>query len=170
MLSVGPLGDNGKLQEYAEWRPDIQKPDLFMTDNLVGTPLERAIKTETWESEDRTRGSSYAALQAVATAALVWSLLPDHPPLAIRDLLVAAAKPIKGEALARALKIEDALALARQRLVEQTLKEGAASLQTLSALTGLEGRGLAAILEPMIKAGRVARLAIGRLERYQLLV
>ena len=47
--------------------------------------------------------------------------------------------------------MESAISLARQTLVERTLQEGPASLQTLSAITGLEGRALSAILDPMIK-------------------
>ena len=69
----------------------------------------------------------------------------------------------------RALALEDALELARGRLLEKTLNEGPSSLQTLSAITGLDGRVLSAILERLINKGRVVRLATGRLERFQLL-
>jgi hypothetical protein len=171
VLGVGPLGDDGRLRDYAEWRPRLVKPDLFMTDNLAMSPLAQALK-----QEDRERmiassqwGSSFAALHAVATAALVWSLLPDLPPQAIRELLVEAGSPVPGTKKARALAREAAIALARHRLIERTLKEGAASLQTLSAITGLEGRVLSTILDAMIKEGRVVRLATGRLVRFQLL-
>ena len=39
-------------------------------------------------------GTGFAALHAVATAVLVWSLLPDLSPHAIRELLVQAGEPI----------------------------------------------------------------------------
>lgn len=165
VLSVGPLDDDGRLREYAEWRPRLAKPDLFMTDNLDVTSLATAIKPDMQSA----RGASFSAFHAVATAALVWSLLPELPPRAIRDLLVKAGQPIPGTKGALGLTMESAIGLARRRLVEQTLQEGAASLQTLSAITGLEGWNLSAVLELMIKEGRVIRLATGRLERFQLL-
>ncbi len=108
-------------------------------------------------------------------------------PSDIRDLLVEASRRIsrtkvvknakgtrKGQGIRktkviRALTITDAIELARRRLVEKTLKDGPSSLQTLSAITGLEGRVLSSILEPLIKKGHVVRLATGRLERFQLL-
>ena len=170
VLGVGPLSDDGRLRDYAVWRPRLTKPDLFMTDNLAVTPLAAALKSDILKrmTERFIWGSSFSAIHAVATAALVWSLLPDLPPDDIRDLLVEAAQPIPGTKGARGLTMESAIALARRRLVEQTLQEGAASLQTLSAITGLEGRVLSAILEPMIKGELVVRLATGRLERFQL--
>lgn len=171
VLGVGPLGDNGRLREYAEWRPRLAKPDLFMTDNLAVSPLAMALPPEVLKrmTEQSSWGSSFAALHAVATAVLVWSLLPDLPPYDIRELLVEAGKPVPGTKAARGLTMESAIALARRRLVERTLEEGAASLQTLSAITGLQGLVLSGILEPMIKDERVVRLATGRLERFQLL-
>ena len=61
--------------------------------------------------------------------------------------------------------MDAAIKLARRTLVEEALKEGPASLQTLSAITGLEGRILSAILEQDKLA---VRLSGGRLERFQL--
>ncbi len=162
VLSVGPLDDNGRLRVYAEWHPQLSKPDLFMTDNLAATPLGMALSTETL------LGSSMAAINAVATAALVWSLIPDLTPAGLGKLLLEAGQPVPGTETALALKRESAIALAGRRLVQQTLKDGGASLQTLSAITGLEGRVLSAILKQMIADKLVVRLATGRLERFQL--
>jgi len=161
VLSVGPVDDEGRLREYAEWHPKLAKPDLFMSDNLAATPLAMTL-TETL------LGSSFAAINAVATAVLVWSLLPDLSPKDIRELLVKAAEPIPGTNALR-LKMKSAIGLAQRRVVERTLQDGTASLQTLSSLTGLEGRALSTILERMKKEGRVVRLATGRLERFQLI-
>ena len=44
VLAVGPLNGDGALQSYAEWTPEIRKPDLFMKDQLLGTPLQEALK------------------------------------------------------------------------------------------------------------------------------
>lgn len=159
VLSVGALDDEGKLQKFSEWNSRLNKPNLFMPDNLIGTPLAFALKPEI-----PSEGSSFAALHAVAAAALVWSLLPDLPPKKIRELLVDASEAIGGTK-ARKLTIEAAVKLARQRLVAKTLKEGPASLQTLSAITGLEGRIVSSILQ---QDGFAVRLSGGRLERFQL--
>lgn len=171
VLSVGSLGDDGRLRAYAEWHPQLAKPDLFMTDNLAATPLAIALKPDRLKlhTESSTWGSSFAALHAAATAVLVWSLLPDLSPHDIRQRLLEAAEPVPGTKAARGLTMESAVALARRHLVERTLEDGPASLQTLSAITGLEGRVLSAILEQMKEEERVVRLATGRLERFQLL-
>jgi hypothetical protein len=167
VLGIGPLDDDGGLRPYAQWHPQVVKPDLFMADDLSATPLATALKPEFLSSQ--IRGSSFAALHAVATAALAWSILPELSPLAIRALLVDASKPIAKTKLARSLTMVDALALARKRVVERTLRDGVASLQTLGAITGLEVRVLSSTLDALIKQHRVVKLASGRLERYQLL-
>ena len=43
VLGVGPLGNNGKLRNYAEWHPKLGKPDLFMADDLSSSALAAAI-------------------------------------------------------------------------------------------------------------------------------
>lgn len=171
VLSVGPLGGDGKLRDYAVWHPRIAKPDLFMTDNLAVTPLAVALRPEAVQARTLQTiewGAGFAAIHAVATAVLVWSFLPEWSPQEIRQLLVEAGQPVPGKKGARGLMMESAIALARRRLVEQTLTEGPASLQTLSAITGLERQTLSLILKSMIEEGRVLRLATGRLERFQL--
>jgi hypothetical protein len=167
VLSVGSLDDDGVLRPEAEWHPQLVKPDLFMADNLSATPLATALKPELLSRE--IQGSGFAALHAVATAALTWSFLPELSPRAVRALLVDASKPIVKTKLARSLTIADAVALARKRVVERTLRDGAASLHTLGAITGLEVRVLSSTLDALIKQHRVVKLASGRLERYQLL-
>ncbi len=190
VLSVGALNDEGEVRPFSEIISSLGKPDIFMTNNLARTALASALKPKYlgWVG-----GCGPAALHAVATAVLVWSLLPELQVAEIRDLLVKASRRLskakvikrkeaarKGKAagktkaarqgkVVRALTIEDAIEAARRRLVEKTLKDGPSSLQTLSAITGLEGRVLSSILEPLIKKGKVVRLATGRLERFQLL-
>jgi subtilisin family serine protease len=166
VLSIGPLDDEGGLRPYAEWHPPLVKPDLFMADDLSQTALATALKPDVLEFQHW--GSSFSALHAVATAALVWSILPDLSPRAVRAMLVEASKPIAGMEPARSLTIEDAVALARRRVVNRTLKAGAASFQTLGATTGLEARVLRATLDSLIEDEQVVRLTSGRLERFQL--
>jgi hypothetical protein len=166
VLSIGPLDDEGGLRPYAEWHPPLVKPDLFMADDLSQTALATALKPDVLEFQHW--GSSFSALHAVATAALVWSILPDLSPRAVRAMLVEASKPIAGKEPARSLTIEDAVALARRRVVNRTLKAGAASFQTLGATTGLEARVLRATLDSLIEDEQVVRLTSGRLERFQL--
>jgi hypothetical protein len=168
VLGVGSLDDDGDLRPNAPWHPQLVKPDLFMADNLSATPLATALNPELLPRGEL-RGSSFAALHAVVTAALVWSILPELSPLAIRALLVDASKSIAKTKSARSLTMVDALALARKRVVESTLRDGAASVETLGAITGLEVRVLSSTLDALIKQHRVVKLASGRLERYQLL-
>jgi hypothetical protein len=182
VLSVGALDDDGELRPRSEIYSRLGKPEICMSSDLARTVLGSALQPKylSWVG-----GTGSAALHTVATAVLVWSLLPDLQPSDIRDLLVDASRRIsrtrvvkkaKGKTKAvrktkviRALTITDAIELARRRLVEKTLRDGPSSLQTLSAITGLEGRVLSSILEPLMKKGHVVRLATGRLERFQLL-
>lgn len=175
VLSVGALDDDGNVRVSAEINLKLGKPDIFMASNLARTALASALNPKVlgWVS-----GSGSAGMHTLATAVLVWSLLPELQPSDIRELLIDASRPIskakvngrkpkrKGKVM-RGLALEDAIEMARGRLVEKTLNEGPSSLQTLSAITGLDARALSSILEPMIKKGRVVRLATGRLERFQ---
>ena len=174
VLGVGPLDNDGKLRPYAEWYPKLGKPDLFMADDLSSSALAAAINFEVVSSlEKETEGgkgfSAFSALHAVATATLVWSILPELSPRGIRALLVEASKPITEGEYPRSLTMRDAIVSARVSVVERTLKAGAASLQTLSAIIGLEEGVLSATLESLIERERVVRLSSGRLERFQLI-
>jgi subtilisin family serine protease len=162
VVGVGALDNEGKLRPYAEWDPQLVKPDLFMVDDLAATSLAAALKPEFSRGS---YGSSFSALHAVATATLVWSILPELPPRAVRALLIKASRPIAGQEPAVGLNTADAVSLARQWAVERRLKEGPAPLQTLSAMTGLDAQVLADTLRKM---DNVIRLTSGRLERYQL--
>jgi hypothetical protein len=171
VLGVGPLDNDGRLREYAEWHPKLGKPDLFMADDLSTTALAAALKPEllSTQREIYRWGSSFSALHAVATATLVWSILPELSARGIRALLVEASKPIAEAEYPRSLTMRDAIAKARVRVVERTLRGGASSLQTLSAMTGLEVGVLSATLDSLTEEGRVVRLSSGRLERFQLI-
>lgn len=166
VLGVGPLDNEGQLRPYAEWSPDLRKPDLFMPDDFATSALAAALRPDLalFHKQHGTWGSSFAALHAVATATLVWSILPELSPRAVRQLLIAASKEIAKAKPARSLTMADAVSLARQRAVERRLREGPASLQTLGAMTGLDAQVLAAMLDSMTN---VIKLTSGRLERYQ---
>ena len=170
VLSVGPLDNDGKLRPYAEWHPDLIKPDLFMADDLSQTELKTALKPDRLKyfMSSSSWGSSFSALHAVAAAALVWSILPDLSPRAVRELLVEACQPVGGEETARSLTIEDALSTARRRAVARALRSGSASFQTLGAKTGIEAQILWATLDSLLRDEKVVRRTAGRLERYQL--
>ena len=43
VLGVGPLDNNLKPHNYAEWHDTLGKPDLFMEDDLAATPLAAAL-------------------------------------------------------------------------------------------------------------------------------
>jgi hypothetical protein len=168
VLGVGPLDNEGKLRSYAEWHPQLKKPDLFMADDLATSWLAATLKPDLLEDLRKSQrwGSSFSALHAVATATLVWSIIPELSPRAVWQLLRDASQPIAGEEPALSLKMEHAVALARRRAVERRLKEGPASLLTLGAMTGLNAQVLDATLRELIEDQKVVRLASGRLERY----
>ena len=177
VLAVGSLNGEGKLQEYAEWTPEIRKPDLFMRDQLLGTPLQEALKGNAFQPRDSpmgpgTHGSTFSALHAVGAAVLAWSTVPDLTPAELRELLLQAARPIAhgSQPLPMGLEIRDAVAAARADLIRRALAEGPCSLQTVSAITGLSLRVAYDRLEAMRQGDwpEVRRLTRGRLERFEL--
>jgi hypothetical protein len=183
VLAVGSLDDHGRLRPYTEWNPELRKPDIFMPDQLIGTPFEEALAAKTLREAQKTarelgelgratNGSSFAALNALGAAILVWSILPDDTPDEIRSLLTRAAKTIEDGAASRpkALALADAIALARQKRVRQELGRGPCSAQTMAALTGLELRVVSECLEQLSTGAEpeVRRLPRGRLQRYEL--
>lgn len=175
VLAVGPLAGDGTLQSYAAWNPEIRKPDLFMTDQLLGTSLEDALVSEALQSDESgwagTHGSSFAALHAVAAAVLVWSTDPDLSAADIKSLLRTAARPIENflEPMPLRLDVADAVAAARRGRIERTLHDAPCSLQALAAMTGLDARVVSRILDQLTSGPhpRVRRLPGGRLERYE---
>lgn len=168
VLAVGSLGSDGTMQPYARWTPSLRKPDLFMPDELIDTPLAAALKKPA--SGQEMMGSSFAALHAVAAAILVWSTLPQLSPRGVARLLQDAAEPMEGhgDPAPRRLTVDRALAVARQRLVERTLLDGPCSLQTLAAITGLDFGVVAATIAEMQADNTVRPLPRGRLERFEL--
>src|SRR5262249_3359831 len=111
LLSVGPLGDDGRLRDYAQWHPGLVKPDLFMADNLDTSPLATAFKPHVLSKYNG--GSAFSAFHAVATSVLVLSIPPELSPRGVRDLLVQSSQPIGGRQGPRALALAGAVAPAR---------------------------------------------------------
>jgi hypothetical protein len=178
VFAVGSTDSDGKLPPYAEWTPELSKPDIFMVDQLAGTALEGALKKDSFSpAEDwhgrRTMGSSFAAIHAMATAVLVWSMLPDFTPKKLRELLHRASRPIKTSSPGRqpfALTVRDAVAEARQGMIREALADGLPSpLQALAATTGLELRLVRDVLAQLEAQGEIRHLTRGRLERYELI-
>ena len=167
VFSVGAIDSAGDRRPYSEWHRQLGTPDVFMADDLAGTALAAALKPEVLSRE--IRGSSFSALHAVAASALVWSLLPELTPRAVRALLLDASTRHKKDRRLRRLTVADAVAVARRGVVERTLRAGPCSLQTLSAITGLDVPGLSVLLDDLVHRRVVARLPAGRLERFQLL-
>ncbi|HEX5716650.1 MAG TPA: CHAT domain-containing protein, partial [Thermoanaerobaculia bacterium] len=168
VLAVGPLGSDNEMQPYARWLPDLRKPDLFMPDELLGTPLGYVLRKP--EGEETLMGSSFAALHAVAAAIMVWSTLPHLSPRGLARLLQEAAEPMVGygDPAPRRLTIERALAVARKRLVTRTLGGGPCSLQALAAITGLDFGVVSSTIAALQADGKVRALPGGRLERFEL--
>lgn len=171
VLAVGPVDGNGRLQVYAEWTPELAKPDIFMRDELIGTALEGALANYRAQSLQQFRGSSFAALHAVGAAILAWSTLPDLSPNELRNLLRRASRPVEmhSNRQALALTVQAAVAEVRREVVKRDLKEGPCSLQTLAAISGLDPRLVNDSLNKLVAGGEVRRLTRGRLERYELL-
>ncbi|WP_173119903.1 CHAT domain-containing protein [Pseudaquabacterium terrae] len=164
VLQVGAASAEGVVRRYASWSARLGKPDLFMDDALDNTPLAGALRRPAPSTTAPLRGSSFAALHAVAAAVLAWSLLPTLTPLGVRRLLEAAARPA-GRPGQQFLTIDAAVALARQRLVERALRSGPCTLATLNALTGIEPPLLLQTIRAL--GSRVMLNQAGRLERYE---
>jgi hypothetical protein len=167
VLSVGSIDGGGHLQPYTEWIPKLSKPDIFMPDQLVGTPLEGALNDDALRAVG---GSSFAALHAVGAAILVWSTLPDLTPYELRELLRRASQPVDTASEPRPLMltVQAAVSEARMEAVRRSLREGPCSLQALAAITGLDLRVANNSLDRLFRKGEIRRLARGRLERYEL--
>ncbi len=157
VLAVGSIDSGGHLQPYAEWIPELSKPDIFTCDQLAGTALEGALSKDALQpSGDQlgpgTHGSSFAALHAVGAAILVWSIHPTLAPNDLRALLRSASRPIGMGATDRPhmLTVGAAVAAARLELVRSTLKPGPCSLQTLAAISGLDLRLVSQSLDVLL--------------------
>jgi subtilase family protein len=180
VLAVGAVDATGRPRPYTAWTPAANKPELFMDDNLMGTPLEEAVQPQHFIDSDSygpgSHGSSFAALHAVAAAVLVWSTLPYLSPRGVRDMLIHATEqaPVAGgrhgNAAPPTLTVAGALKHARKQLVIETLAAGPCSAQALAAITGLDLRAVVDTVNSLLgeDVPRVRRLSRSRLERYEL--
>ncbi len=179
VLAVGALNAAGQLQPYSEWHPDFGKPDVFMSDQLLGSALEAALSPAALQGVDAgplgpgTHGSSFAAIHAVGAAILVWATLPELDPDELRDLLRRACTWVppmpKGlQARPRALTVAAAVAEARREVIRRALHDGPCSLVALTGITGLAPTLVSANLRELIAADEVRCLTRGRFERYEL--
>jgi hypothetical protein len=187
VLAVGPLSADGTPQPYASRFAKRGKPNLYMQDHLEGSPLIHAVRPAHRQRAEGARelaGSGVAALHAVATAVLVWSLQPRLSPRGVRRFLLSAASPLSGPKPGTggpdprrppptpggpvALRLEDAVAYARKLVIEQTLKDCPCSISTLSAITGIDVWVVRDTLDELLEQGAVRRLARARDDRFAL--
>jgi hypothetical protein len=166
ILSVGPAYGNGKLKDYAVWSEKLNKPDLFMEDDLSSTPLASTI-CQWGEIMENPQGASFAALHAVAAAVLAWSMLPHFTPRRIRGLLESASS-VRKDCVTHFLTVNEAVEKAREELVKQALRGGPCTKSTLSALTGLEMQYLDVTVKSLLSNDVIETNRGGRLERIQL--
>jgi hypothetical protein len=141
------------MAEYAFWDPKRGKPDLFAPGEVRGTDLEELLR------DPDLRGSSFAALQTVFAAILLWASRRSLRAGQVRELLeqtasaITPAKP-KSAPVPRRLDLSAALNRVRQDLIGAALSQGplpfpelvaACSLTadtTLRLIGGLTERGL----------------------------
>jgi CHAT domain/Subtilase family len=169
VLAVGCADRDGKPKLYTSLDRENGKPDILMEDNLEGTPLRRAINLGASPSDEddprKMAGSSFAALHAVGAAVLVWSLLPDCRPRAVKELLLEASIVPGDGQWPRFLSLHRAAEVARERVLSRALRDGPCSIATLSAITGVEFRFVKETMERQFSAGKVRRIR-GRVDLY----
>jgi CHAT domain/Subtilase family len=152
VLSVGALGEDGRIREFSTRSRAERKPDVFAAD--------------TFEPGDKRRGTSFAAANVVVAAILVWTLLPERTARGLRGFLLQAAKPLeprKSRKWPRRLDLDEAVAAARRERVEAALRRGGrASIQAIVAMTGLNWQWAKTTLDELDAANRVAPVSVGR--------
>ena len=151
VLAVGALAKNGRPATYSKFFADEGKPNLYALGTVAGTPLE-GIPT----IPGRTAvGTTFAALNVVAVATIVWGL--DRTLTAgyvIRLLDVTARQDARRGGLKR-LAIDAALNAVRARLVMRALLSGPLDEQGIAAASGLGPDVTGPLLKSMVAKGTV---------------
>lgn len=183
VLQVGPAHRRGRIRDIATRTDKLGKPDVYMEDNLSGTPLaavrrpfenQRGLRANRIDSdtarleagragEEEPWGSSFAALHALAAAVLAWSLLPSFTPHALRNLLVQSANNAFEDRHCF-LTIPMAVRAARRELVRGALRPGPCSISTLSALTAMDAKSVSETVADM--KDDIQAISNGRLVLY----
>jgi hypothetical protein len=164
VLAAGSLDRTGHLQPYARWSRQLHKPDLFIADELIGTPLAAALKGNLPIASQR--GSSFAAFHLSIAAVLAWAVLPQLSPRAVRELIVHASTPVPNTAGPRAVTLKAVVEEARRRAVIDALKAGCCSLWTLAAVTSLDLRVAEQVADKLCDEGLATRRRSGRINQY----
>jgi hypothetical protein len=163
VLGVGAVTGQGKLEDYSNWDPGLGKPDLF------------APGTVEWEDQKGGaprdyKGTSYAALDVLATALLVWSIDPSLKPNELRQILLDTAtrrKAARGQTRGtiRVLNAGAAFREVRRRSLLAVLRTGPATYQDLLAATGLARDMALELIQSMIDSNELRRVVMGGTER-----
>jgi nucleoside-triphosphatase THEP1 len=152
VLAVGALDKAGRREKYSVFFPEAGKPDVYAVGTVAGTAMEGVPDV----SGGVARGTSFAALNAVAAATLVWAVDRTMTNKQVAELLRKTAVPLgRGRVRAKRLDLEAALDTARVRLVARALLTGPLDEQAVAAASGLGADGTLEVLEALVKRGAV---------------
>ncbi len=151
-LAVGGLGADGLPEPYSVYFPDAGKPELFAPGTVAGSALAAAVEDPTM------RGTSAAALHAVAAAILVWATDRSLSAGDVREALLDAADLVPvGDVEIRRLNVDRALARTRGQILLDALEWGPIELTELIAEAGLPSELAIPLVEQLVAEGTLLR-------------
>lgn len=161
-LAVGAMGKDGLPEPYSVYFPDVDKPELYAPGSVAGTALAPAVLDPT------TRGTSIAALNAVAAAILVWSTDRSLSAGEVRDTLLETAVTVKTAASGiRRMDVAAALARTRQHMLLDALEWGPLERGELIAEAGLQHKLADPLIASLEQEGRLRPLNEGGAVRFE---
>jgi subtilisin family serine protease len=152
VFAVGALETPDQVADYSSLPKSGDKPELHALGSLRNSPLRVALNSDLPEGQQK--GTSHAALQVTAAAALVWSTYPGGDVEWLRNTLLSTATEVtvKGrKSPIRTLNIEGALEEARKKVVTDALTSTELTFAELQGAVGLPAAVLDRLLEKLEK-------------------
>lgn len=166
VLAVGALESPDTVATYSSLNVRSGKPELHALGQLADTPLAAAL------TDPEAKGTSFAALQVVAAAALTWSTNPAGDRLWVRDLLLKSARSIRlnkrRPTIVRGLDITNALILARGSVVLGAIGATEVTYAQLQGRVGFAESVLDPVIKQLQQDGRIRTREQAGVRRYQL--
>jgi Subtilase family/AAA ATPase domain/CHAT domain len=136
VVAIGAVGGDDEVADYSPYIGKKSKPDLYDLETVFGTKMEAVLVS----AEPQAKGTSFAMLNAVGAAVLVWSVDRSQTAAQVRDVLVGTATPFgkrRGKKPVR-VNLRAAIERARLGLLANHLTGRGLDAQAASLASGLD--------------------------------
>jgi CHAT domain/AAA ATPase domain/Subtilase family len=148
VVAIGAIGENDEVAPYSPYISKKSKPDLYDLETVFGTKMEAVLVS----AGPQTKGTSFAMLNTVGAAVLVWSVDRTQTAAQVRDVLVGTATPFSKRRGKKPIRVNLRAAIERARLglLANHLTGRGLDVQAASMASGLEANMTGELLGKLV--------------------